>query len=98
MTSFHGMTKTTNPNNTMTDTHRCALVSADGVYMGAGWVTFSGAGRTRKIEVEHVDGLGVTKDECATVDFGDASDYANQTIDRHTSIACELRRAGWNVA
>lgn len=72
-------------------THRIALLRADGTYHGPGWVTFSGAGRTRKIEVEHIDGLGVLPRHGYTINFGEDTTGCEQ-------MTIELRRAGWKVA
>lgn len=72
---------------TNTSTHRIALIRA---YQGPGWVTFAGAGRTRTITVEHIDGLGVTRREGYSIDFGDATGCEAMTI--------ELQRDGWSVA
>jgi hypothetical protein len=75
----------------MLNTHRILLIRADGVGAGAGWVTFSGAGRSRKIEVEDVTGLGVTRRMGMTLDWG-------QDTTGTESMTAELRRAGWTVA
>lgn len=68
---------------------RIALIRADGTYQGPGYLTLTASG---KLEVEHIDGLGVTRRDGYAISFGDGVDHP---IDER--LAGAARRAGWRV-